>query len=369
MPIYMDRHDIPGVTAKDVARAHQADLKVQDQFGCRGLTYWFDEERGIAFCLVEAPKKESVQAMHNRAHGLIAHQIIQVDTELVESFLGRIEDTENGDHSEAFINETALRILIATDLKEYPFIKSNFGIEKATELFKIHNKIIREQISKYDGREVEYAGNGLLASFTSVTKAVHCALQIHENFKSFNAQPSGQKLHVTIGLNVGIPVTANHDFFEQAVLLARRMSFSADQGQILVSSELFELVKREDISIFHDRSQIKILNPREEHFLNVLMETIEKYYMESKFSVVDICNETGLSKSQLNRKITSLTGHSPNDFLKEFRLKKAVELLERHKGNISEIAFETGFSSPSYFSKCFRKRFGILPSDFVAHIL
>ncbi len=47
MPIYMDRHDLPGVTAKDVAEAHQKDLKIQEAHGCRALTYWFDEEREV----------------------------------------------------------------------------------------------------------------------------------------------------------------------------------------------------------------------------------------------------------------------------------------------------------------------------------
>ena len=55
MPIYMDRHDLDSVTAKDVALVHLEDIKVQGKFNCKGLTYWFDEERGTAFCLVESP--------------------------------------------------------------------------------------------------------------------------------------------------------------------------------------------------------------------------------------------------------------------------------------------------------------------------
>jgi len=368
MPIYMDRHDVPGVTAKDVAEAHQADLKVQDRFGCRGLTYWFDEERGIAFCLVDAPKKESVQAMHNQAHGLIPHQIIEVDTHLVESFLGRIEDAEHIDHSETYINETALRALIATDLKGSPLFRSDFGLRKATELFNIHNHIIRSQIRKHDGREVEYGGNGLLASFTSISKAVHCALEIHKEFQKYNDQSHGENLDVGIGLNAGFPVTENHDFFGQAVLFARRMCFLAGQGQIMVSSEVFELVKREDISVFSDRAYIRILSQREEQFLNQLFDFIDERGLDSTLSILDLCKETGLSKSQLNRKTIFLTGYTPNEFIKEFRLIKSLELIEKKKGNISEIAFESGFSSPSYFSKCFLKRFGRLPSDFASSI-
>jgi AraC-like DNA-binding protein len=58
----------------------------------------------------------------------------------------------------------------------------------------------------------------------------------------------------------------------------------------------------------------------------------------------------------------SLTGLSPNAFVQEYRLKNALKLLNKNVGNISEIAFESGFSSPSYFSKCFKKKFGLLPA-------
>ena len=93
MPIYMDRHDISeAVTARDVAQMHQNDLEIQDQFGCRGLTYWFDEKRKTAFCLIEAPDENAIREMHDHAHGQVPHRIIEVDPAVVESFLGRIGD-------------------------------------------------------------------------------------------------------------------------------------------------------------------------------------------------------------------------------------------------------------------------------------
>ncbi len=67
MPIFMDRHDIPGITAMDVAEAHKQDLMIQDKYDCRALTYWFDEKRGTAFCLIEAPRKDAVERMHDEA--------------------------------------------------------------------------------------------------------------------------------------------------------------------------------------------------------------------------------------------------------------------------------------------------------------
>src|SRR5680860_1541305 len=118
MPIYMDRHDVSEeVTAENVAQLHNEDLKVQHKFGSKGLTYWFDDKRKTAFCLVEAPSKEAMIAMHDYAHGKLPHRIIEVDKAVVESFLGRIEDPEKSQNTELnIINDPAFRSIMAIKL-------------------------------------------------------------------------------------------------------------------------------------------------------------------------------------------------------------------------------------------------------------
>ena len=108
MPIYMDRHDLPGVTLADAADAHKKDLVHQEEYSCKAMTYWVDEARENAFCLIEAPNKQAVIDLHNRAHGLIPHQIIEVDDKLVHAFLGRIHDPDAEDEliDSAFIMMT-----------------------------------------------------------------------------------------------------------------------------------------------------------------------------------------------------------------------------------------------------------------------
>lgn len=87
MPLYMDRHDTPPeITAKHVAEMHQADLKVEHLYGCKGITYWCDDKRHHPFCLIEAPNREAIQKMHDHAHGEVPYNIIEVDEKLVESF-------------------------------------------------------------------------------------------------------------------------------------------------------------------------------------------------------------------------------------------------------------------------------------------
>lgn len=79
MSLFMDVHTIEGgVSAADVAAAHQADLATQDKYGVKYLRYWVDEEAGKIFCLVEADDAESANTVHREAHGLVADEIYPV---------------------------------------------------------------------------------------------------------------------------------------------------------------------------------------------------------------------------------------------------------------------------------------------------
>ena len=79
MALFMDTHDIEGgVSAADVAAAHQADLATQERHGVDYLRYWVDEEAGKIFCLVEAPSAEAASTVHREAHGLVADEIYSV---------------------------------------------------------------------------------------------------------------------------------------------------------------------------------------------------------------------------------------------------------------------------------------------------
>jgi hypothetical protein len=78
MPLYMDVHNVEGVNAGDVAKAHQADLAVQEKHGVEYKRYWVDEKAGKIFCLVEAPDPEAANTVHREAHGLVADEIFEV---------------------------------------------------------------------------------------------------------------------------------------------------------------------------------------------------------------------------------------------------------------------------------------------------
>jgi AraC-like DNA-binding protein len=138
------------------------------------------------------------------------------------------------------------------------------------------------------------------------------------------------------------------------------------KGEIIVSSEVKELYNSENSNALSEGENIFFLTRADEKFLALLMDHTESVWSNTNFKVDDFCKPVGCSKSQLYRKMILLTGKSPNIFINEYRLDEALTLLNKNTGNISEIAFETGFSSPSYFSKCFQKRFGLSPSDYLS---
>ena len=102
----------------------------------------------------------------------------------------------------------------------------------------------------------------------------------------------------------------------------------------------------------------------EQQFLQKAGEVVEAHLSDADFKMDRFSEEMALSHSQLYRKLKALVNQSPNEFIRTTRLQKAAQLLAGHSANISEIAFEVGFNNPSYFAECFKKQFGVLPSEY-----
>ena len=107
----------------------------------------------------------------------------------------------------------------------------------------------------------------------------------------------------------------------------------------------------------------------DEDFMQQIIDLLEKNLDNSDFDIDSFCKNIGVSPSQLYRKIKSITGLSPNEFIRTYRLKKAAVLIQESNLNISEIAYKVGFNDALYFSKCFKKQFGTTPSLYGVHSL
>lgn len=362
MPIYMDIHHVPGIEALDAAEAHRKDMLIQDKYNCKCITYWVDEARGVAFCLIEAPAKPMVEEIHRNSHGLIPSKIIEVENDVVQSFLGRIHDPEEAVISEnglKVFSDSAFRILLVTDIIDPVLLRHKLGLEKADELLNKQNSIIRKELSVHGGRKVDHAGIGFIASFSSAVKAISCALDIQKNLSKTDRKLTGFK----IGVNAGEPVSKSDKLFGDAIQLARYLCTISNNNQIAVASAVKELLTRDYFQM--DQKNFITLLPQDETLVESLFSKLEENWQDPDFAITGFCRTMSMSKSQLYRKTIALWGLAPNLLLKEFRLDKARELLKRHSFNIAQTVFDSGFSSPSYFTKCFKKKFGLLPAIYL----
>src|SRR5829696_6873788 len=239
MPIFLDRHDLKGLTAADIVEAHRKDLEVQDRYGVRFLTYWFDETRGTAFCLINAPDIETAMRVHDEAHGEIAWDVIEVDLSAVEAFLGRVSDPIPTGAGERVMVDPALRTIMFTDIVDSTAMTARLGDARAVEMIRAHDALVRRALKDKSGREVKHTGDGIMASFDDTTAAVECARAIQQAFDAFNLA-SKEKLRVRIGMDVGEPVADSNDLFGTTVQTAARLCQAAEPDAILVSAAVCE---------------------------------------------------------------------------------------------------------------------------------
>jgi class 3 adenylate cyclase len=262
MPIYMDRHNMQGLTARDVAEAHLKDLNLQDKYGIKMLTYWFDQNRGTGFCLVDAPDRDSVTQLHAEAHGEIPHKIIEVDSQAVETFLGRIEDprppAESGVQGDESLIDSAFRTIMFTDMKDSTALTTQLGDSRALQLFRTHNTITRDALSRHRGQEIQHTGDGFMVSFTSASNSVECAIAIQKSFASHNKKDSDVPINVRIGICAGEPVEEDNRLFGSTVQLTSRICDQAEPDQILVASVIRDLcIGKQFPFVDHGESTLK----------------------------------------------------------------------------------------------------------------
>ncbi len=235
MPTFMDRHDVPGISAEDAARAHSQDLLVQDKHGVRFLTYWFDEERGHVFCLAEGPDAEAMEQVHRESHGLMPHAILEVDPRSVSSFLGAIVDPEPGTPWAA----SAFRTIMVTDVVGSTSMLERIGDVAAKEIELSLERQTDDLLARFSGSRVDHTGDGIMAAFTSAADAVSCALALQQAVAARSGDPV--PVQIRIGIAAGEPIVEGERFFGAAVNLAARLCAAAEPGTVYVPAAVREL--------------------------------------------------------------------------------------------------------------------------------
>jgi AraC-like DNA-binding protein len=304
-----------------------------------------NQPQGYLFCLVEGPDKESCAKVHQEAHGNIACNIL----EITESDFSALLANKQKDARDFTLNQDGTldsgnRAMLALSLLG---LSNNSLPAKA---------LINDTVRRYGGKKGESLEEDVVAVFDSCSQAVNAAIEIRNQLLQVPEPPE-----VRMGVDIGPPLKETGNFFEDVCRAARLFSFISKSGGITVSSKVMQLCSE------NGRSPVEFLttvNAVDEKFLAQVMTCLEEVWQESNLTIGGFARELGMSKSQLGRRLSSLTGLSPNDFLKEFRLRKALDMMADRSMNVAEITMAIGFANPSYFSKCFRKRFGKAPSAY-----
>jgi len=258
----MDIHNLPeGTTPEDVAKAHAKDMEIQQKYGVEYHKYWVNEAGNKVFCLAHAPNAEAANQVHREAHGLIAEKIIEVEPDVAEVFLGGTETNNVGavllPGGGPDARDPGIRTVLFTDVVNSTTLTQSLGDEAALAILGMHDIIVRDALSASGGREVKHTGDGIMASFVSVTSAVRCAIQIQRELDKHAEADPERRLKVRVGAAAGEPVEQNNDLFGSTVQLAARLCAHAQPEQILVSNAIAELCIGKGLS-FEDVGEVTL---------------------------------------------------------------------------------------------------------------
>jgi hypothetical protein len=181
------------------------------------------------------------------------------------------------------------------------------------------NQEISRLISSYDGKLVKQNDYYYLVSFQSVSGAVHAAFKIQSVFHIHADVDLKNKITLKIGLSAGVPVTEKQLLFEDTIKIADRMC-QVIRGEIIVTSDVKHLYESENANTFHENENVISLTKEDEKFIAAFMDHMDSVWNDANLKVDDFNRPVGHSKSQLYRKMMSLTGKSPKYFYKRLQV-------------------------------------------------
>ncbi len=282
----------------------------------------------------------------------------------IESFIANLKPSKN--YEERLFTIVAGRFISLDHTKSAPF------------------DLIGQFVALYKGKIIESDSQEFIAVFEGPSKAVHCSLDLINGLKSLN-------IELAIGIHIKEAALDESNFitgdtknFIESILLQTR------PGQILITQSVKFLLSgaglkfdpvplktnsEDPFSLYTVKDHFRTSNqnienpeqliPQSDSFLENVLQKIESHMRDELFGVKKLCIEIGISERQLQRKLKAVTNKSPNQLISSVRLHRAKELLMKRKDHIAEVAFATGFSNPSYFSRCFKQEFGLSPKAYL----
>ncbi len=246
-----------------------------------------------------------------------------------------------------------------------------------------HQELIRQYVEQYRGNIVQYNEQTFTATFEGPSKAVHCSIDLVDAIQGMNAQLA-MGIHIK-ECQVRNCISKETEDFATSIFkqpIPNQILLTQTVKNLLVGAgvsftpykTIFETESGESLLLFTvaEKSRPNNLNrighnrfPQNDSFLKKVLQNIDNHLDNEHFGVEMLCKEIGVSERQLQRKLKTITNKSPNKLICSVRLHRAKELILSQQKTIAEIAFQAGFSNPSYFSKCFKKEFAVSPSELI----
>ncbi|MEH6512235.1 MAG: nickel-binding protein [Maribacter arcticus] len=354
MPLYMDIHTVDSeeFSAEDVVKAHMEDLAVQDKFGVKQLKYWVNENAKTIFCLMEGPNKDACNQVHLESHGNTACNIIEVADNEYNLFMGQGVAVNDLAKTNSGALDPGYRTILLTNIVCFSQ-NSNGYFGK-----------IKDLVIEHSGAIVREPTNQIMVTFMYATDAISCASLIMELLVS-----ASSKLEFNLAVVSGNPIDEEGTaFFEETLSKINSLCSLGLNKKLYLDKETIALSEKELQVQKEKQTNFTIVDNDDFAFSRILYTTINKHFTQSDFNSEELISKIGMSKSKASRKTKLLTGQAPNQLIQESRLQRALGKMSQSYRTIAEIAYESGFNSPSYFTRVFKKRFDIPPTEFIKHL-
>lgn len=342
MPLYMDIHYVESesFSVKDVVNAHMEDLAVQKRFGVNQIKYWVNEKEQTIFCLMEGPDKESCHKVHQESHGMTACNIIEVSDEEFHLYLGKgFKDQTDLAHTEEGSLDSGFRTLLFLELPS------------TTD----HSISVAQMVRDFDGTMIYQPQNHFTGSFIHAKNAFECACLL-----------SSKLDYAKVILITGKPVDLfGTRIFEETLKNLEAANFILNERGVFLDQDTYSLLQAQGVGSRNMKKVNRVLTSSMLFDCQRIYELIQSNYRRPDFNTSDMSKYLGLSRSQLYRKVRTLSVRTPKQLINDFRLSRAYQSLRMGRSNIAQIAYDTGFNSPGYFSRIFKRTFERLPSSVV----
>jgi pimeloyl-ACP methyl ester carboxylesterase/AraC-like DNA-binding protein len=260
-----------------------------------------------------------------------------------------------------------------------------FGQIVTASNFSIKSQLLEEIITENEGVILNQDKKFFMAAFEIPSKAISASIKILNDFKAKNIPFSAGIYMKESAENYNSPLEARDNYMVTSILslikpnrilvtqaikhLLSGVAFNFAKDTSILTYKTHEICKLYRVT---DTSNTKVKTSfpygfsKYDSFLEDVLKVIHEHLDNNEFGVEMLTRETGVSERKLQRKIKEATGKSPSQLITFVRLNKAKTALLTANETVAEIAFKFGFSSPSYFSKCFKKEFGMRPTEVVS---